>query len=234
MGRNGCGKSTLLGLVAALHRPRAGTARVLGHDVSKISPYKLGRRVGLLLQNPDLMLCLPTVSKEVGFALVQRKLPPRQVAATTRELLQALGLGQVEDRAPHSLSQGQRLRVAVASLLAREVELLGLDEPTTGQDNRGAGLVIDVARKRQPQPTILIATHDVVSVARWADRVALLDQGKVLACGRTADVLGNRNLMTRIGVRPPPSLLLGEALGLGKTLTCRSFVEELTCKAQRI
>ncbi len=172
MGRNGAGKSTLLKCLVGIHRPRSGRVEV--------------GRVGLVPQVPADILYAATVADECGTSDKERRLPQ----GTTRSLFDRLAPGVPGDRHPRDLSEGQRLTLALAVVLAPEPELLLLDEPTRGLDydakRRLVGVLTELARAGHG---VVLATHDVELVAELATRVIVLADGQVVADGSAPDVV---------------------------------------------
>ena len=189
MGSNGSGKSTLLHLLAGLLEPTAGA--VEWHTQPPPS-------VGLVLQAPDLMLLCETVSDEVSFAPIHAGRPERVRAQIVADVVADMSLTGLEDRAPFALSRGQRLRTAVASILAKRPSVLLLDEPTTGQDREQIERMMDGLVGSFD--LVVFCTHDVDTAARHATRVVLLDAGEVVADGAPIDVLYDRDALARASV----------------------------------
>jgi energy-coupling factor transport system ATP-binding protein len=141
-------------------------------------------RVGLVLQNPDLMLFTETVWKEISFGLKQKGLPSLEIKQRVGKILSALNLEAFKERLPHALSRGQRLRVAVASVLALEPEILLLDEPTSGQDTGEIeGLMRYLHTLKKQGKNIVFITHDLDVAYKWADRVLFMEKGEIIFCG---------------------------------------------------
>ncbi|MDL1970328.1 MAG: energy-coupling factor transporter ATPase [Candidatus Desulfofervidaceae bacterium] len=171
VGPNGAGKSTLLHLLAGLLSPTQG--RILSD-----------KSAGLVLQNPDLMLFSKTVWEEVAFGLKSRKIPPGQIAQRVEAILRVLNLMVLKDDAPQALSRGQRLRVAVASVLALNPDILLLDEPTSGQDAGEIERLMHYLKTLTLQGrTVAFVTHDLDVAFKWADRIFFMEQGQIVFCG---------------------------------------------------
>lgn len=208
VGANGSGKSTLLGLLAGLLSATSGEVE-WGPDLlakKTNSPPK----TGLLFQNPDLMLFCRTVREELAFgAAGPQALEPLAAELSLTELL---------DEPPLALSQGQRLRVAVAAVLAQSPRLLLLDEPTTAQDRRQLSVMMELlsraAKDQRGIEGLLFSTHDLSMVAQHADRVLVLGEGKLLADVRPVDLLGSAALISAAGLRRPPLYELRQLLNL--------------------
>ena len=222
MGSNGAGKSTLLHLLGGLLKPVAGEMQIMGQRVTTVSPA-----VGMVLQNPDFMLFNSTVREEIGFSLRQQSKGNIDGWTEYCELLaDRLGLGGLTEDFPLALSRGQRLRVAIAAVLANEPQVLLLDEPTTGQD---IGHIEDIAlllREYTRQGgSIIFCTHDTEVAARFADRIIVMRRGQIVADGAPAAVFQDRAMLKACGLKPPAILLAAQALYGGTAFTVEEVVE---------
>ncbi len=186
MGRNGAGKSTLLNTLVGLARPTSGRVTVAGHRPGDLEPADLLRHVGLVPQVPGDLLYAASVGRECALADRDARVAP----GTTLTLFEQLSPGVPLDRHPRDLSEGQRLTLALAVVLAARPALLLLDEPTRGLDytakHRLVGILRDLADEGHG---VLLATHDVELVAEVAHRVLVVADGELVADGPTADVV---------------------------------------------
>jgi energy-coupling factor transporter ATP-binding protein EcfA2/energy-coupling factor transporter transmembrane protein EcfT len=191
IGVNGAGKTTLLRALLGLRRPEAGRITVMGRDVTEAGVAERGGQIGYVPQQPGTLLFAETVADELAFTLRahhRQAFPARYGDADG--LLTALRLGGMADRYPRDLSVGERARVAIAATLASDPPLLFLDEPTRGLDPDAKESLIAILRQlRDEGRTVLPVTHDAEFVARVADRVILLDRGRVIAEGHPRAVL---------------------------------------------
>ena len=186
MGRNGAGKSTLLGACVGLHKVESGTVRVGGLDPARLAARELVRQVGLVPQDPRDLLCSDRVSEECRAADADVTAVP----GTTRALLALLSPDIDDSMHPRDLSEGQRLALALAVVLAGEPPLVLLDEPTRGLDYPAKEqLVITLRGLAARGHSIVLATHDVELAAEVATRVVVLADGEVVADGPTAEVV---------------------------------------------
>ncbi|MCX4701154.1 ABC transporter ATP-binding protein [Streptomyces sp. NBC_01373] len=186
MGRNGAGKSTLLSALVGLVEPAAGSVRVGGAVPHRTAPPELVRRVGLVPQEPRDLLYADTVAAECAAADRDAGAAPGTCRALVTELLP----GVTDDIHPRDLSEGQRLALALAVVLAARPPLLLLDEPTRGLDYAAKARLVAVLRGLAAQGhAIVLATHDVELAAELVHRVVLLADGEVIADGPTADVV---------------------------------------------
>lgn len=213
VGRNGAGKSTLIKHFNRVLDPSSGQVLVNGRDASSSQPWELAHQVGYLFQNPDHQIFNATVATEVGYGLRLAGLAAPEVAARVAEVLAAVGLTELSDEHPFSLSKGERQLVAVASVLALRPEILVVDEPTTGQDWAGVqALMTLIDQLHAAGTTIVLVTHDLDLVAQHAQRVVVLDAGRVLATGPTAQVLADRSGLAAAGLRPTAAVELCQLL----------------------
>ncbi|MFF0293852.1 ABC transporter ATP-binding protein [Kitasatospora sp. NPDC004614] len=186
MGRNGAGKSTLLGSLVGLHTPDSGTVRVNGLTPHKARPKDLIRSVGLVPQDPRDLLYAETVAAECASADQDAGAEP----GTCRAILAALLPGIDDHCHPRDLSEGQRLALALAVVLAARPPVLLLDEPTRGLDYAAKARLVDILRTLATEGhTVLLATHDVELAAELAHRTAVLAEGEIVADGPTPEVV---------------------------------------------
>ena len=193
LGPNGAGKTTLVLHLNGILQPAAGSVSVSGLPVTKPNLQEVRRRVGIVFQDPDDQLFMPTVRDDVAFG-------PRNMglrgAALDRRVLEALdlvGMADHVDRPPHHLSFGQRRRVAVATVLAMQPEILVLDEPSSNLDPASRRELADILRSLDV--TVLMVTHDLPYALELCPRSVVLSDGVVVADGPTRAVLGDEALM---------------------------------------
>ena len=204
LGANGSGKSTLLRILDGLCFPSQGsvifdgqplTAERLQDDGFAL-PFR--RRVALLFQNPDVQLFNPTVFDEVAFAPLQLQWSKEKLLARVEETLQMMQLSHLRERPPYRLSGGEKKRVALASVIVLDPDVLLLDEPTATLDPRSQSQVIDLIQEwKGSAKTVITATHQLEIVEDIADRIFVLEEGRVGATGPASEVLGNHELLLR-------------------------------------
>ncbi len=200
LGPNGAGKTTLALHLNGLHRPQSGTVTIGGHAVLN-HLAEVRRRVGLVFQDPDDQLFLGTVRDDVAFGPANLGLRGADLDERVAEALAAVGMGDVAARAPHHLSGGERRRVAIATVLAMEPDVLVLDEPTAGLDPASVHELAEVLDDLEV--TRLVVTHDLPFAARTCTRAVVMDHGRVVADGGIAEVLGDRDLLVAHRLTPP-------------------------------
>jgi energy-coupling factor transport system ATP-binding protein len=207
LGANGSGKSTLARLVVGLLHPQAGSVRVLGADTCLVPLELLSQKVGYLFQNPDAQLFNSSIEAEVAFGMQTRRMPRREIEARVDEVLALLGLQAYRQRHPFSISRGERQRLALATVLVTDPDVIILDEPTTGQDRRMLNNLIAlmsqwIARK---QATVLMISHDMDLVCEHAKRTVVISEGRIVADGPTVNIFhDNYHLLEALHLRPPP------------------------------
>lgn len=211
IGPNGAGKSTLLHLVAGFRAPFQGSVRVMGKPLDERSADDVRRHIGLLFQDPDDQIFMPTVEEDVGFGPLNLGLD--SVEERVSKALRSVSVEDLAKRKPHRLSHGMKKRVAIAGVLAMEPDLLLLDEPTAGLDPRSRSGLIGLLRDMRR--TMLIATHDLEAAGEVADRVVLLN-GSVAFDGPLSELMRRDDLLDAAGLEPPQvSRLFRRLRGMG-------------------
>ena len=208
LGANGTGKSTLLSMLDGLVFPKSGTIRAFGKDVSEsaledrefLADFR--KRVAFVFQNPDVQLFSSTVWDEVAFGPVQLGNPEENIRMTVDRLLELLRIQDLRDRSPHSLSDGQKKKVAIASSLATDPEVLLLDEPTNGLDPRTQVWLIELLDElHRLGKTIISATHDLSIAGDIADRAVVLSEDHAVAAeGEFRDIIENEGLLLKVNL----------------------------------
>jgi cobalt/nickel transport system ATP-binding protein len=205
LGSNGCGKSTLLSIMDGLLFPTAGFIEAYGTRLTEPQlsfedfAHFFRSRVGFVFQNPDVQLFCPTVWEEVSFGPLQLDLPKEEVRQRTHGVLALLGIEQLADRAPFNLSGGEKKKVAIASVLSMNPEVLLLDEPGNGLDPRTQAWFIEFLQQlRETGKTIVAATHDLSIVDEIAERILVLDEDhRIIADDAAAEILRNEELLLK-------------------------------------
>ena len=196
VGGTGSGKSTLVQHMNLLLTPTSGEVLVDGVAATTLERGELRRRVGLVFQFPEAALFAQTVEEDVAFAPRRLGLVEGEVRTRVRDSLEALGAGHLSGRSPFALSGGEKRRVAVAGVLAMAPEVLVLDEPTAGLDPATRQHLLGLIRVLKGAGTsVVLVSHDLEEVAEVADRVCVMERGKVRAIGTPAEVFyGDPNL----------------------------------------
>ena len=204
MGQNGAGKTTLVKQFNGLLKPTKGVIRVDGVETTKTSVAAMARKVGFVFQNPDHQLFSETVEEEIAFALKNFGFEKEAIENRISWALNLLGLTQYRKTSPFMLSGGERKRVALASVLAWNPEILILDEPTIGQDyQQKEKLRQFIIQMRAQGKTVVIVTHDVEFVAECNPRVVLMKEGQIVADGEGKDILTNPEALAQSSIVLP-------------------------------
>ncbi len=214
VGQNGSGKSTLVKCFVGLLRPQQGQVRFRGQDMRRLRVGSIARRVGLVLQNPDYQLFTASCADEVRFGLRNIGVPPEEIEERVAEALALVGLSDEADLFPFRLSFGDRRKLAIAATMALGPDVLIMDEPTTAQDHRGRYQLAEMARRfhEERKATVLVITHDVDLIARYAQRLVVLYEGQVLLDGPSAEVFGQVQALRKSFVVPPVAAQLAHEL----------------------
>jgi len=202
LGANGSGKSTLLRIFDGLYFAQSGRMEVFGSPLSEVAledeafAFNFRRRVALVFQNPDVQLFNPTVFDEVAFGPLQMRWAKTDVRAKVTATLELLNITHLKDRSPHRLSGGEKKRVALASVLVLDPDVLLLDEPTAALDPKSQSQVIDfLVGWGGGAKTVITATHDLASVEDIADMCYVFQAGKVVAGGRPGQILNDEQML---------------------------------------
>ena len=213
VGPNGGGKSTLLRLLNGLIRADSGGVRVGGLDPAT-EPYLVRKRVGMLFQNPDNGLVAPFVEDDVAFGLENSGVSREEMRERVGTAIRTVGLEGFERREPHTLSGGEKQRVALAGLLALDPEVLLLDEPTSMLDATGRAEVLSRLGELRGARTVLHVTHHLDELL-GADRVLLLNAGRLVADLPPEHLVSDAELLRENRLALPTTLRLAAGLGLG-------------------
>jgi cobalt/nickel transport system ATP-binding protein len=204
VGANGSGKSTLLRILDGLYFPAAGSVTFKGDPLTQERLEQdafflsFRRRVALVFQNPDVQLFNPTVFDEVAYGPLQLQWSHEEVRRRVEEMLRFMAISHLKNRSPYRLSGGEKKRVALASVLVLDPEVLLLDEPTEALDPRSQSQVVDLMQQWQgTAKTVITATHQLEIVEDIADRVFVLEAGAVIAEGAPTEILSNADLLLR-------------------------------------
>ena len=199
MGANGSGKTTLIHLIAGLLRPASGEVVIAGKSSSRTKLHQLAGKVGIVFQDPDLLLQAETVRDEVAFGPKNLKFSAHTLENRVNRTLERFDLPDLDLEAPYSLSRGQRQRTAVAATSSLHPDLFLLDEPTTGQDAQHLHQLMDELcdETRRENKTLIFATHDTELTLKYADRVLLLFDGELIFDGAPHTAFANPNLLQR-------------------------------------
>ncbi|MFW6116657.1 MAG: energy-coupling factor ABC transporter ATP-binding protein [bacterium] len=231
IGQNGSGKTTLSKCLNGLFKPTEGRVLVDGLDTKTTSITQMAKRVGYVFQNPDHQLFNNNVWDELAYGPRNIQLPTEEVKARVEEAASVVRLeeGHMKEH-PFFLTKGLRQRVAIGSILALRPKVIIVDEPTTGQDRRQSLEIMDFLQDlhRERGHIIIIITHDMPIVARYAKRTLALGEGRLLADGSTREVFAQPDVLAQTFVEPPQITQLAQSctdLGFGPdTMTVEEMV----------
>ena len=210
VGANGAGKSTLLLHTNGLLMPSQGGVVLGGIALTRRTLPLVRQSVGLVFQDSDNQLFMPTVEEDVAFGPSNMRLEPEEIRRRITEALDAVGALDLRGESPFRLSGGQKKRVAIATVLAMEPSVLVMDEPTSNLDPRARRQIIDLIRRFSH--TTLIATHDMEMVLDLCDRTIVMKEGRIVADGSTRHVFGDLALLEECGLEQPCELRMKRAL----------------------
>ena len=204
IGGNGAGKSTLLQHLNGYLMPQRGEVRVGDFSLTAETAAAVRRSVGMVFQDPDDQLFMPTVFEDVVFGPLHLGMKTGEAEKRAQEALERVGMAHLRDRPPYKLSAGEKRAVAIATVLSGVPDVLVMDEPSSNLDPRGRRRLMELLRSFEH--TRIIATHDLELVVEMCPRAIVLDGGRVMADGPTANLLGDEALMLRHGLEKPHSL----------------------------
>lgn len=201
VGANGAGKSTLLMHLNGLLSPSEGEVRIGGTPVTRSTLKDIRRTVGMVFQDPDDQLFMPSVFEDVAFGPMNLGLPADDVAARADEALRRVGAAHLKERPPYRLSGGEKRAVAIATVLAMEPNMLVMDEPSSGLDPQARRRLIELLASFEH--TRIVATHDLDLAAALCERTIVMSAGRVTADGPTREVFSDDGLLAASGLERP-------------------------------
>lgn len=211
IGSNGAGKSTLMKLMVGLLKPNAGTVSLFSEDIGEKKAEDLSRQVSLVYQNPEEMFIKDSIRSDIAYAMEVRGIPDWK--QRTDELLARFRLTELQNRDGRLMSGGQMRRASLAIGIALNPAVLLLDEPTANLDIATRREILSVLEDMKDViQTAIIATHDMQLVCQWADRIVVLNGGKVVADGTRDEIFARSDIVKQAGIRPPEIFSMGKAL----------------------
>lgn len=201
VGENGAGKSTLLLHLNGYLSAKSGTVRVGDVMVGPKTLPVVRRTVGMVFQNPDDQLFMPTVFDDVAFGPMNLGMSSQEVERKVEEALETVGAGHLKKRSPYKLSQGEKRAVSIATVLAMSPDILVMDEPTSSLDPRSRRDLIALLKTFRHSK--IIATHDLDMAMDLCERTIVLHQGKIMADGLTTEILRDESLLHRCRLEKP-------------------------------
>lgn len=206
LGSNGAGKSTFFLNLNGVLKRQAGEIRLKGRTMGtdKKDLNKLREHIGIVFQDADNQIIASTVRAEVSFGPMNLGLTKDQVQVRVDEALEEMNITSYADRAPHYLSGGEKKRVAIADIIAMHPEIFVFDEPTAALDPVGAQMLEDTLKLlSKAGKTVLISTHMVDFAWRWAERIIVFSNGRVLAEGAPEEIFTNEAVLAQADLKPP-------------------------------
>ena len=213
LGSNGSGKSTFFLNVDGVLKPEQGKIIYRGTVINKKNLNELRKNIGIVFQDADNQIIASTVRAEVGFGPMNLKLPKEEVLKRVEEALAYMNISDLKDRPPHYLSGGEKKRVSIADIIAMKSEIIIFDESTAALDPLNALMLEEVLVKLGSEgKTMLISTHDVDFAYRWAERVLVFFQGKIIADGTPLEIFENKEMLKQANLKQPTLLEVYESL----------------------
>jgi cobalt/nickel transport system ATP-binding protein len=202
---NGAGKTTFLKVLVGLLKPGKGRVRLHGKDIKGLSTGEICREVGFVLQNPTDQLFAATVEEDVAAGPRNMGLPEDEVERRVAEALELVSVAHLRKRAIHHISHGEQKRVSIAGIIAMNPSTLILDEPTAGLDPEGEASMLRTLNRlnREHGKTIILATHSVDMLPLFADRIVIMNRGRILQDGSPEEVFADREMLSRAHLRLP-------------------------------
>ena len=214
IGANGAGKSTLLMLLLGLLFPGQGEISVGDIPVTKKTLPLIRQRMGMVLQNPDDQLFMPTVYDDVAFGPRNYGLEEKEVEKRVGQALEMVGITHLKERTPFKLSAGEKRAAAIATVLSMQPDVLVMDEPTDGLDPKARRRVMGLLQGFQH--TKVITSHDLDMIWALCDRTIVIKNGEIAADGRTRDILTDQHLLDACGLELPLTLQNCPVCGAGQ------------------
>lgn len=213
MGKNGAGKTTLIRTLNGLIRPTKGAVYLYGENIASKSIASLSKKVGLIFQNPMHQLFSNSVKDEIEFSLKSLGVSKEEIQNRTSDILEEFKLERYKNRSPLNLSGGEAKKLALASIICRDPDIIVFDEPTLGQDGREIEFLINLIKnKRKRGKTIIIVTHNIEFATQHIPRTILMADGLILADGPTEKVLANEKLVEKASLILPQTIQLNLAI----------------------
>ncbi len=218
IGHTGSGKSTLIQHLNGLIKPKSGSILIDGVDITgkDVKMRDIRRQIGLVFQYPEYQLFEETVHKDVAFGPLNLGLTQEEADNRVVEAIRLVGLSydEIADRSPFELSGGQKRRVAIAGVIAMKPQILILDEPTAGLDPKAHGDILQMIERihEVQQNSIILVSHNMGDIAKLADKVLVMDRGKLALTGTPAEVFRQSDLLESLGLGLPPATFMMRVL----------------------
>jgi cobalt/nickel transport system ATP-binding protein len=197
LGANGAGKSTLLWVISGFLKPE-GKVKVFGIEVKKENLAKLRKTIGILFEDPDDQLLMPTVLEDVMFGLLNIGYNREEAEKIARENLRKFGLEKYEETHPHNLSQGEKRKASLVGVLSMRPDVLLLDEPSANLDGKGKRELLAILKNLDA--TLIITSHDIDFVKEMCDRAIVLSEGEIVFDGHMGELLKREDILLKCGI----------------------------------
>lgn len=218
LGPNGAGKSTLFLNLNGVYHAHGGKIRYRGQEINRKNRNMLRHHVGFVFQEPDSQIVASTVKAEVAFGPVNLRLPTEEVEERVSGSMKQMDLVRYQDRPPHYLSGGEKKRVSIAGVLAMEPEVVLFDEPAASLDPKNVDMLEELLERLWKQgKTLLISTHDVDFAYRWADRILVMVQGKLIADDIPGVLFEREDILQKAHLKKPVLLQVYNILSKAHT-----------------
>jgi len=214
IGHTGSGKSTLIQHLNGLLKPKSGTILIDGTDITdkNITMRDIRRKIGLVFQYPEYQLFEETVHKDVSFGPLNLGLSQEETDQRVKEAIGLVGLdySEISERSPFELSGGQKRRVAIAGVIAMKPDVLILDEPTAGLDPKAHADILSMVETvhQKEGNSIILVSHNMADIARLADKVLVMERGRLTISGTPSEVFAQADLLESFGLGLPPAAAL--------------------------
>lgn len=213
IGANGAGKTTFFLNLNGVREPTDGEIRYRGEVVDRKNRNKLRRNVGIVFQDPDNQIIASTVKAEVAFGPLNMKLPREEAEKRAMDAIKEMQLESHAMRPPHYLSGGEKKRVSIADILAMDSEIMIFDEPTASLDPANAGILEEILDKMEQRgKTVLLSTHDVDFAYRFAGRILVFCDGRLIGDGTSEQIFRNEALLKKANLKKPVFMELYDLL----------------------
>ncbi|MGN0145303.1 MAG: energy-coupling factor ABC transporter ATP-binding protein [Clostridium sp.] len=213
LGSNGAGKSTFFLNINGVLTPKSGEIIYKGKVIKKENLNELRKNVGIVFQDADNQIIASTVLSEVSFGPMNLKLSKDEVIKRVNEALDYMNISEFRDRPPHYLSGGEKKRVSIADIIAMKSDVIIFDEPTAALDPLNVSMLEEVLEKLSSEnKTLIISTHDVDFAYRWAERVVVFSEGKIIADGTPLEIFKNEDIIKTANLKHPIMLDVYETL----------------------
>ncbi|SHI75936.1 energy-coupling factor ABC transporter ATP-binding protein [Parasporobacterium paucivorans] len=213
IGSNGAGKSTFFLTTNGVLSPQRGEIIYNGQEINKKNIKELRKNIGIVFQDADNQIIASTVLAEVGFGPMNLKLHKDEVMDRVDEALSYMNLSSFKARPPHYLSGGEKKRVTIADIIAMKPEIIIFDEPLASLDPYNADMLEEILEKLESeQKTLLISTHDIDFAYRWAERLIVFANGRIIADGAPIEIFQNREILRQANLKQPALLEIYESL----------------------